>query len=145
MRIRKVSEVIGMRVYTDGGDFFGEVEEANLAENKVDGWRIRLCSGLWAVCTPSDLIGQLALEIQEVCQFRLDLLSLCSHKPQNDSHDACRIQKRAGHYHVIASCPKSAAIGEYLIQSNQNEGRQQRRKDEGVTDIVQFFPATGDG
>ena len=42
MRLRKISEVIGMRVYTDSGDFFGEVEEANLSENKVDGWRIRV-------------------------------------------------------------------------------------------------------
>jgi sporulation protein YlmC with PRC-barrel domain len=42
MRLRKISEVIGMRVYTDGGDFFGEVEEANLHENKIDGWRIRV-------------------------------------------------------------------------------------------------------
>lgn len=42
MRIRKVSEILGLRVYTDTGDFFGEVEEANLAENKIDGWRIRV-------------------------------------------------------------------------------------------------------
>ena len=42
MRLRKISEVIGMRVYTDSGDFFGEVEEANLSENKVDGWRSRV-------------------------------------------------------------------------------------------------------
>lgn len=31
-----------MRVYTDGGNFFGEVEEANLSENRIDGWRIRV-------------------------------------------------------------------------------------------------------
>ncbi|MEK6875758.1 MAG: PRC-barrel domain-containing protein [Nanoarchaeota archaeon] len=42
MRIRKVSEVIGLKVYTDSGDFFGEVEEANLFENKIDSWRIRV-------------------------------------------------------------------------------------------------------
>jgi len=42
MRIKKISEVIGTRVYTDSGDFFGEVEEANLFENKIDGWRIRV-------------------------------------------------------------------------------------------------------
>ena len=42
MRIRKVTEVIGMKVYTDGGDFFGEVEEVNIAENKIGGWRIRV-------------------------------------------------------------------------------------------------------
>ena len=49
MRIRKISEVIGMKVYTDGGDFFGEVEEANMAENKIDGWRIRIGSGFMNV------------------------------------------------------------------------------------------------
>jgi len=42
LRIRKVSEVIGMKVFTDAGDYFGEVEEANLLENKVDGWRIKI-------------------------------------------------------------------------------------------------------
>ena len=42
MRIRKISEVIGSKVYTDSGDYFGEVEEANLHENKVDGWRIKV-------------------------------------------------------------------------------------------------------
>jgi sporulation protein YlmC with PRC-barrel domain len=42
MRIKKISEIIGTRVYTDKGDYFGEVEEANLNENKVDGWRIKV-------------------------------------------------------------------------------------------------------
>lgn len=42
LRIRKVSEVLGMRVFTDAGDYFGEIEEANLLENKVDGWRIKI-------------------------------------------------------------------------------------------------------
>jgi sporulation protein YlmC with PRC-barrel domain len=42
MRIKKVSEVIGARVYTDSGDFFGEVEEANIQDNKVDAWRIKV-------------------------------------------------------------------------------------------------------
>ncbi len=42
MQIRKISEVIGMKVYTDSGEYFGEIEEANLCENKIDGWRIRV-------------------------------------------------------------------------------------------------------
>jgi sporulation protein YlmC with PRC-barrel domain len=42
MRIRKITEVLGSKVYTDNGDFFGEVEEANLQENRLDGWRIRV-------------------------------------------------------------------------------------------------------
>jgi len=48
LRIRKISEVMGTRVYTDAGDYFGEVEDANIVENKVDGWRIKIArdSGL---------------------------------------------------------------------------------------------------
>ena len=42
MQIQKISDVIGSKVYKDGGDFFGEVEEANLSENRIDGWRIRV-------------------------------------------------------------------------------------------------------
>lgn len=42
MRVRKLTEVMGTKVYTDSGDFFGEVEEANLQENKISGWRIRV-------------------------------------------------------------------------------------------------------
>jgi sporulation protein YlmC with PRC-barrel domain len=42
MRIKKISEVIGTKVYTDSGDYFGEVEEANLIDNKIDGWRIKV-------------------------------------------------------------------------------------------------------
>jgi sporulation protein YlmC with PRC-barrel domain len=42
MRIKKVTEVIGAKVYTDSGDYFGEIEEANLLDNKVDGWKIRV-------------------------------------------------------------------------------------------------------
>jgi sporulation protein YlmC with PRC-barrel domain len=46
MRIKKVSEVLGNRVYTDSADFFGEIEEANLSDNRIDGWRIRVGSGV---------------------------------------------------------------------------------------------------
>ncbi|MEJ2267920.1 MAG: PRC-barrel domain-containing protein [Nanoarchaeota archaeon] len=42
MRVKKITEVIGTKVYTDSGDFFGEIEEANLSENKIDGWKIRV-------------------------------------------------------------------------------------------------------
>ena len=46
MRIKKITEVIGCKVYTDAGDFFGEIEEANLSENKIDGWRIKVGGGI---------------------------------------------------------------------------------------------------
>lgn len=41
-----MSEVIGTKVYTDGGDYFGEVEEANLSDNKIEGWRIRVSGSM---------------------------------------------------------------------------------------------------
>ena len=44
LHIKKISEVIGKKVFTDGGDFFGEVEEGTMLENKIDGWRIRVTS-----------------------------------------------------------------------------------------------------
>lgn len=46
LKIKKVTEVIGKRVFTDTGDFFGDVEEANLIENKVESWRIRVSGGI---------------------------------------------------------------------------------------------------
>lgn len=51
LRIKRLSEVIGRRVYTDAGDLFGVVEEVNLIENKIDGWRIVIAreSGMGAL------------------------------------------------------------------------------------------------
>ena len=46
MRIKRITEVVGVKVYTDSGDYFGEVEEANLCENKIDGWRIKVGSSV---------------------------------------------------------------------------------------------------
>lgn len=46
MKIKKITEILGLKVFTDKGDFFGEIEEANLFENKVDGWRIKIDSNL---------------------------------------------------------------------------------------------------
>tara|TARA_Y100000310_G_scaffold150995_1_gene150513 strand:- start:4868 stop:5146 length:279 start_codon:yes stop_codon:yes gene_type:complete len=46
MRVKKMTEVIGAKVYTDSGDLFGEVEEANLQDNKIDGWKIRVSGSI---------------------------------------------------------------------------------------------------
>jgi sporulation protein YlmC with PRC-barrel domain len=42
LRIKKISAMLGKRVFTDIGDNFGDIEEVILAENKVDSWRIRV-------------------------------------------------------------------------------------------------------
>jgi sporulation protein YlmC with PRC-barrel domain len=40
LKIKKLSEILGKKVFTDTGDLFGIVEEFNLIDNKIDGWRI---------------------------------------------------------------------------------------------------------
>jgi sporulation protein YlmC with PRC-barrel domain len=52
LKIKKLSEVIGLKVFTDAGDLFGMVEEINLVDNKIDGWRI-------VVSRDSGLVGVL--------------------------------------------------------------------------------------
>jgi len=45
LRIKKLSDAVGKQVYTSEGDFFGQVEEVNLVDNKIDGWKIKVGSG----------------------------------------------------------------------------------------------------
>lgn len=46
IRVKKVSDVLGKKVFTDAGDVFGEIEEVNLMENKIDSWRIRVAGSV---------------------------------------------------------------------------------------------------
>lgn len=46
LKIKRLTEIIGKKVYTDGGDYFGEVEESNLIENKVESWRIKVVGNM---------------------------------------------------------------------------------------------------
>nr|MCK4930432.1 PRC-barrel domain-containing protein [Nanoarchaeota archaeon] len=41
LKMKRISETYEMRVFTDTGDYFGDVEEAILTQNKVFGWRVR--------------------------------------------------------------------------------------------------------
>lgn len=41
LKLLNVTDVYGMQVFTDAGDYFGDVEEAYLVNNKVSGWRVR--------------------------------------------------------------------------------------------------------
>jgi len=42
LRLRKISEVYGMKVYTDEGDYFGIIEEPLISGNKIYGWKIKI-------------------------------------------------------------------------------------------------------
>ena len=41
LKIRKITDAFAMKVFTDTGDYFGDVEEAVLTSTKVSGWRVR--------------------------------------------------------------------------------------------------------
>ena len=45
LRIKKITEITGKNVFTSDGDYFGQVDDVNLAENKIDGWKIKVGSG----------------------------------------------------------------------------------------------------
>ncbi|RLE47890.1 photosystem reaction center subunit H [Candidatus Woesearchaeota archaeon] len=39
--MKKLTETFNMKVFTDQGDYFGDVEEAILTQTKVQSWRIK--------------------------------------------------------------------------------------------------------
>ncbi|MFT4308904.1 MAG: PRC-barrel domain-containing protein [Candidatus Woesearchaeota archaeon] len=45
LRMKKITETYSMKVYTDEGDFFGEVEESVMSSTKVFSWKIKASRG----------------------------------------------------------------------------------------------------
>ena len=41
LKMKKLTESYDMKVFTDSGDYFGDIEEAMLTPTKVYGWRVR--------------------------------------------------------------------------------------------------------
>ncbi len=41
LKMKKISEAYDMSVYTDTGEYFGDVEESIITQNKIFGWRVR--------------------------------------------------------------------------------------------------------
>jgi len=41
LKMKKISESYDMQVFTDQGDYFGDVEDAILTNTKVFGWKIK--------------------------------------------------------------------------------------------------------
>jgi sporulation protein YlmC with PRC-barrel domain len=41
LKMKKITETFDMKVFTDTGDYFGDVEEAIITQNKVYGWRVK--------------------------------------------------------------------------------------------------------
>lgn len=45
LKVKNISDVYEMSVYTDEGTFFGSVEESVIVDNKVSGWKIKATRG----------------------------------------------------------------------------------------------------
>ena len=41
LKMKRISEAYDMKVFTDTGDYFGDIEESILTHNKVFGWRVK--------------------------------------------------------------------------------------------------------
>jgi len=41
LKMKRVTETYDMKVFTDTGDYFGDVEESIVTANKIFGWRVR--------------------------------------------------------------------------------------------------------
>jgi len=41
LKLKKMSETYDMKVFTDSGDYFGDVEDGILTANKTFGWKIK--------------------------------------------------------------------------------------------------------
>jgi sporulation protein YlmC with PRC-barrel domain len=41
LKMKKVSECYDMKVFTEEGDYFGDVDELIVANNKISGWRVK--------------------------------------------------------------------------------------------------------
>ena len=41
LRMKKITETYDMKVFTDTGDYFGDIEEIILTMNKIFGWRVK--------------------------------------------------------------------------------------------------------
>ncbi|MBI4154089.1 PRC-barrel domain-containing protein [Candidatus Woesearchaeota archaeon] len=65
LKVKQINDIYSMQVFTDAGDYFGDVEEAILLSNKVSGWRIkatrdsflsRILGGAKGVVVPHNLV-----------------------------------------------------------------------------------------
>lgn len=41
LKMKRISETYEMKVFTDAGDYFGDVEETILTQTKIFGWKVR--------------------------------------------------------------------------------------------------------
>ena len=43
LKLKDISKTYGIRVYTDMGEYFGDIDEVILQNNRIFGWKIKFC------------------------------------------------------------------------------------------------------
>jgi len=41
LKMKRISETYEMKVFTESGEYFGDIEESILTSNKIFGWKVR--------------------------------------------------------------------------------------------------------
>ena len=41
LKMKKITDAYDMRVFTDSGDYFGDIEESILTQTKIFGWKVK--------------------------------------------------------------------------------------------------------
>ncbi len=41
LKMKRISETYDMKVFTDSGDYFGDIEESIVTKNRIFGWRVK--------------------------------------------------------------------------------------------------------
>jgi sporulation protein YlmC with PRC-barrel domain len=68
LKTKKLSDVFNVEVFTDSGEYFGDVEESILANNKIFGWRVKatkrsyltkILGGAKGVIVPHQLVNSI--------------------------------------------------------------------------------------
>ncbi|MCL4399238.1 hypothetical protein M1293_01875 [Candidatus Parvarchaeota archaeon] len=44
LKLKNITDTFGLKVFTDAGSYFGDVDEAIIQDNRVIGWRIKAAS-----------------------------------------------------------------------------------------------------
>ncbi|MGC9079371.1 MAG: PRC-barrel domain-containing protein [Nanopusillaceae archaeon] len=82
LNIKRISETIHAKVYTEDGHFLGEVEDALISGNKIYGWKIKVLDpilskrkGIRGVIVPHQLVkamGEIWIVSRAVYSIKVD-------------------------------------------------------------------------
>jgi sporulation protein YlmC with PRC-barrel domain len=99
LNIRKVSETVRSKVYTEDGYFLGEVEDAIIMGNKIYGWKIKVLDpdlarrGIRGIIAPHQLIkamGQIWIISRAVYSVKS---SETEEKAKEDKEENVKVEK----------------------------------------------------